>query len=236
MGKIIFPNLFPTSLPYSAAFPASEPGGLIYDVGGSLLRNSKLLNIMTFYWRVKSWQVTISGFAQKFYQINEGFSFTIFFNFSGTFAMPSFTGDYTEEDLICGTNNILNLGRGGSYTYSDTEGGSGGSPINCSLVRYPFFFQDKCTDVPSQLIAFFFNTDTLGGFETLVFNCGDDPFSPGGAVRVGTATIITVNGRFTIPIFSLYGQVDSGSFQLTLRATEYLTYGGTYDATTGIKV
>jgi hypothetical protein len=240
MGKVLHAS-------YSGYFPFCTQQGTPSSSKEYL--SLSLLEAMTLFWRVKKWEVKVTGVLNYTYPPS-GDSYR--FLQSLTYPSDSFfecetrgTNITTEEDFVCvqDADDFIF----GSFAPTrefqfgpDEEGGPLPPPIVTNFLQ---FFIFKFTTLDELII-----TDGSNFYVNFI------SFVPGTA-RLGTKDLdnfpeaTKIQGNYSISFGGftkngdLYGEADgvaaprfpttSGSVSLQIRAKEYWSYGGEYDTTTG---
>jgi len=196
-----------------------------------------LLEAMTLFWRVKIWEVKVTGQLNFTYQeAPEGRLQSITYPNDSFFECEARgTNIATEEDFVCvqDADNFVfaSIGRLASVFsfYDDPD------TIPNSFIQ---FFQFRFTTLDELIITdgsnFYVNFESSIPAAASVVTKDEERF-PENTKIVGSYSIsfggFTKNGN-------LYGPADgdesvSGDLLLEIRAKEYWSYGGTYDTTTG---
>ena len=223
MGKIL------TTQPFPFAQYDSETGGFV-PCGSTLNAfyiTGTATEMMKQYWRIKKFHITCS-FTGHFFAdpaqptSDESFSFDVV------------SGASTEEDLVCSAslNTIQNLSKTsritdisvnftfgkGDYYFNST------SQENIKLYFGGFFFQ--CSNDDFSSFNSVYNPGVTNPLSNIIFNDyqlyqGETSFSP----RPPNETPLTFwdDGSNTITNFSM-----------SILASEYWSYGGTYNTSTGL--
>ena len=213
MGKVLHAS-------YSGYFPTcieqSEPPAGRY-ISGSLE------DIMSFYWRVKKFNVTFSGSgvgpSPFFTQVEMRGTFDL----ETTYYKESPLSQASESDLACNLRRQF-LGSGGELLLN----GQFFSELSSSISHTPKYYKNSniktACEIRGGISVSYFITNVPPG--TRVISGIDD-------VQVGSYDINffggSISGILTAPSFA----IASGSLKMVFNATEYWSYGGTYNTTTG---
>jgi hypothetical protein len=216
MGKVLSAQgsgYFPTCI-------VSDPD-YVGQVTGSLQ------DIMSLYWRVKNFKVSVSG--SGIFDLGDN---PISCSFSGETGLqtiyrnafdpqPSITD---EASLVCGYNIR-------SHEHLEGSGMSfilGGGEFGPAFMQMYFETVFSRPSESTYVIRFRFRL-----FETTlnVLSITGNPSSQGDSNAVGSWSISLFGTNI---IGTAYSQsIASGSFNVNFTATEYWSYGGTYNTTTG---
>jgi hypothetical protein len=166
-----------------------------------------LEQMMAIYWRVKKWEIAMSGVGllDRFFP----------FPFNGiAYEMTRITPQETEENIVCSSNFFFN-----TSSVPISPGGSTG------IFELQFGGAKKNGDIY-----------TLGG-RAVVDGVGYDGLrtNSSAASVVGTWSMEFLGGPITGDLYALRdGSWDGSSgIIMTISAKEYWSYGGTYNTTTG---
>lgn len=202
------------------------PSCIINDPTGFKITGS-LQDIMSLYWRVKKFKVSVSGngIFNEENQIPCSFSGetelqTVYRN--GFYPQPSITD---EASLVCNYNfrdHEHLTGSGLSYTIT-SEGGSESGNARMEM-RFQTAFSRPSESTYAMRFQFRLDERTL--FYLRIFSVPSDYDVGSWSVNLFGTTIV---GR----AYSQEGSIISGDFNIDFTATEYWSYGGTYDTTTG---
>jgi len=213
MGKVLHAS-------YSGYFPTCilKSGTPEFPVSGSLEE------IMSFYWRVRKFNVTFSG--DGVLQSTQTIEMTGTFDLIRTYYVRDEEPAeiFSEEELVC---NLPSLTRG--------EGGSlllnGGyyAPLICAVDHFPTpqYYQLN-NNARIQTNIHIFGGSQTGGFILSNGYENNPDYEAFGLYNINVGVGILTG--------SLYGPKsawESGSFNMAINATEYWSYGGTYDTSTG---
>jgi len=175
-----------------------------------------LVNMMGIYWRVKKWKASLSGTAQ----IN--FNDTIF---NGTeYDIPPRFGERTEESLIC--NPFVDFLSGNLEV--------GRILINDERIIGQFrFFVNMQGDLVAQKQAG--NVYSYPNQVSVGIDFYGDFFvnEPTLSQNVGSWSVNWYGGSISGTLYSQADRYQSPNIVLTYTASEYYSYGGTYNTQTG---
>ena len=167
-----------------------------------------LEQMMTIYWRVKKWKIAMSGVGllDEIYQI--------FFN-GIAHELTRITPQQTEESIVCSSNFFF---RAEGVPIS-VEG------ITAEIIELEFSGAKKSGDIYALGMRAVVDG---AGYDGLKTNSGE------GSV-VGTWSMEFFGGPITGDLYSFQGGSWEGSsgIVMTISASEYWSYGGTYNTTTG---
>lgn len=177
--------------------------------------SGSIKDFMTFYWRVKRFKVTFSGSGVA---VNAGESVEM----RGTFDLSLRTAyDYkleSESELVCNLATFSS-GTGGEILINGIFYDS----LFSNIYHTPVYYKKKQV-LWSNVVAF-------GGTPNNYFFYA---FQPGDWTKVGSYSINFFGGSLSGgPLYSPPSSFSSGSFDMTFEATEYWSYGGTYNTGTG---
>lgn len=177
--------------------------------------SGSIKDFMTFYWRVKRFKVTFSGSGVA---VNAGDSIEM----RGTFDLSlRTTYGYkieSESELVCNLE-----------TYSSGTGGE----LLINGIFYDSLFSST-THVPEyykKKQVLWSDVLVIGGISANYFFFS---YPVSGWIKVGSYSINFFGGSLSGgPLYSPPSSFSSGSFDMTFEATEYWSYGGTYNTSTG---
>lgn len=185
-----------------------------------------LRDAMTFFWRVRSWRIQISGSVS--YNLQEGFGRESITFLGGTAQLAPLVG--TEEELSC-FSGIFDYA--GYYLPAQRTNDFGSDTISFGN-EYEYFFQNNTGYTQFDAIN---NGNTFYVPVLLLGSGGFIDYSnlnEGGTV-IGEYTIsfngVLKSGYIYAPPF--VNREYSGLYQLNITAGSYWSYGGTYDTATG---
>ena len=173
----------------------------------SNLVGGTLEEIMELYWRVKSWRLDYVSGSENFYfgSSVETLTYTASQQALGSVVATS------EESLVCNPYTLLSANAEYLLTFS-----GGSSSLSLGILLNSYFLKENETYYMEFLFDMLFVTTQETGYE------------------VGS---LTING-LSVP---LYGYIDGnqpdnidGNISVSISATEYWSYGGTYDTSTGL--
>jgi hypothetical protein len=205
MGKVLHAN-------YSGYFPncIEQVESISYGLKGSLV------NMTGIYWRVKKWTASLSGTAS--YDGNE-------ITYFGTeFDIPNRDGERTEESLIC--RRFVDFLSGslevGKFLINDER----------IIGQYRIFINMQ-GDLVAQKEAG--NVYSYPNSISLNINSYGDFFvnKPTLSQNVGVWSVNWYGGSISGTLYSQADQYQNPNITLTLTASEYYSYGGTYNTQTG---
>jgi len=193
---------------------------------------ASLVDMMGVYWRVKTWRATISG---GYSAIGEGSAFfNLIYSGSGDFDQPS-SNPYPlkEEEIVCGKIREYFT----NYSFTATISGPEYTVTeNFNIFLSPFLLGFIKLSEDSIATSFLVESHQFGsvvGFST----------EPGPPYLVDVLSDSIIEYKFLgktiqtnklwvrIP-FSPYSQLKT-NLKLILEPSEYWSYGGTYNTTTG---
>ena len=209
MGKI----LHASSSGYFPSCIVSDPHG--YKITGSLQ------DIMSLYWRVKNFKVSVSG--------NGIFNGETPCSFSGETELqtvyrnifnpqPSITD---EASLVCGFNSRNHEHLNGSGL-SFVQGGESGNAF--MEMSFQTVFSRPSESTYAMRFQFRLFESTLNSQR--IFSIPSD-------YDVGSWSVSLFGTTITGIAYSQEAGITSGNFNINFEATEYWSYGGTYNTTTG---
>jgi hypothetical protein len=179
---------------------------------------STLTNMMAVYWRVSKWKAKISGTVTDI--------FDAVFTFSGAeYNLNRIYGPSTEEELILCVPLPLGF-RVSNVLIATSEGLDFTGQIILGLDSRVSVKKDAgdLHSMTSQLFAGF------PGAGFFVDPVGSDLPNP---AQIGSCSVNMAGASIVSPLFSLSELYESGDAQLTFTASEYYSYGGTYNTSTG---
>lgn len=202
MGKVLSAQgsgYFPTCISQDDP-PYNYPSGSLQD-------------IMTFYWRIKKFNVTISGSGIA---KNGGNSVVM----NGSFpVINNYQNINSESELVCNLPNIYN-GNGGEIVI----GGNPRGELFASLYHTPNYYQKSGSPNIQTDIGLSAGISADYFFYLLPINEW---------MLMGSYSINFYGGSISGKLYSPPSSFLSGSFNIKFEATEYWSYGGTYDTATG---
>jgi len=201
MGKVL-------SAQGSGYFPAC----ILQDDPPLDFPSGSIKDIMTFYWRVKKFKITISGSG-----IAKSAGESV--QMSGTFDLIRRDEIKSESELVCNLPSIYE-GNGGELVFDGIPFGE----LFGSLLHLPEYYQKSGSSNIQTNIFLAAGYGINYFFYLLQFN----EYMP-----MGSWSINFYGGSLSGELYSPPSSFSSGSFNTKIEATEYWSYGGTYDTTTG---
>jgi len=204
MGKVLSAQgsgYFPTCI-LQGELPFDYPSGSLQD-------------IMTFYWRIKKFNVTISGSGTS--TLGQG-SVVM----SGSFpVINNYQNIDSESELVCNLPNIY-FGTGGQLVV----GGTTQSGLFAALFHIPEYYQKSGSpNIQTNL--------RLSGGATFNYFFDLIPFTNRPPTPVGSWSINFYGGSLSGKLYAPGTLSDDSDFRMTFNTTEYWSYGGTYNTSTG---
>jgi hypothetical protein len=214
MGKVLHAS-------YSGYFPAcieqSEPPAREYTISGSLE------DVMSFYWRVKKFNVTFSGSGVGPSPFFTEVEMRGAFDLETTYYKESLLSQASESDLVCNLRRAFR-GSGGELLLN----GQFFSELSSQIDHSPKYY--KNSNIKTRCIIF-------GGIGVSYFirnlPPGKEDISGIDYVQVGSYDINFFGGSISGILTAGSFAIASGSLKMVFNATEYWSYGGTYNTTTG---
>ena len=174
--------------------------------------SGSLQDIMTFYWRVKKFKVTISGSGTA-----RANSQSV--QMSGTFDLIPRDEIKSESQLVCNLPSIYE-GNGGEFVFDGIAEGA----LGAALFHLPEYYQKSGS---SNIQT---NISLVAGVSVNYFFSDRGPI---GYMKMGSWSINFYGGSLSGELYSPPSSFSSGSFNTKFEATEYWSYGGTYNTITG---
>jgi hypothetical protein len=174
--------------------------------------SGSIKDFMTFYWRVKKFKVTISGSGTA--KAN-GQSVQM----SGTFDLIPRDEIKSESQLVCNLPSIYQ-GNGGEFVFDGIAKGA----LFASLFHFPEYYQKSGSSNIQTNIS-------LGAGVSVNYFFFDR--GPIGYMKMGSWSINFYGGSLSGELYSPPSSFSSGSFNTKFEATEYWSYGGTWNTSTG---
>ena len=173
-----------------------------------------LRQAMTLFWRVKKWEGRISGGYVE--QFNQG-TYTTTLSGGENYAElnQSISSPNEEADLVCSTGQFLFSRDAGNFSTTGPAYSAQGNLI----LSFRYFFNNALSNGNRIYPAF-----SIGG--------GGSSEVDGG--QVGSYTLSFYDCDKSGPLYTLLAT--SGSVSIDIRATEYWSYGGTYNTSTGARL
>jgi hypothetical protein len=201
----------------SGYFPFCEQNSL--DFSDNLKIDGTLEQIMALYWRVKRFKYSLTG------QYTADFADPIIISGgSGVFAQNIYPPN--EEDLVCSGPTLF----------------TGSATLSTEVTITPNFYMGLFLTNPISPLPFFQSTDDI--YKTYFQITSDRVFGGGEFTNsIATSEFSQPCGNYSVQIFSqiikfgtlfqTFNPNYSGNVSLVIEPSEYWSYGGTYNTTTG---